>query len=132
MADSCSCRPIVSTCEILLGLDPRVLGPTPGTEGMSALTRGVIKIFLRVFVIFLIVLIATLFPDFDSIMALMGSCLCFTICVILPVSFYLKIFGNEISPQERALDWILIIACTAMAAIGTVWAFLPKEKVGIT
>lgn len=97
---------------------------------MSPLTRGICKISIRVLVIVVIVLMAIFFPNFDSIMALMGSSLCFTICIILPVAFYLKIFGDEISLKERILDWALIVSCTCMAILGTVWAFLPREKIG--
>ncbi len=60
----------------------------------------------------------------------MGSVLCFTICIILPLAFYLKIFGKEISRKERILDWFLIVSCSIMAIIGTVWVFLPKNMVG--
>ena len=81
-------------------------------------------------VLAVIVSIAIVFPDFDSIMALMGSGLCFTICVVFPVAFYLRIFGKEISLQERILDWFLVIVCSILAVVGTVWAFLPKDKVG--
>lgn len=76
-----------------------------------------------------IVTIAIIFPSFDRIMALMGSCLCFTICIILPLSFYLKIFGKEITPSERIVDWTLLLASSMMAIVGTVWAFLPKETI---
>ena len=75
--------------------------------------------------------IAIGFPDFDSIMALMGSALCFSICVILPISFHLKIFGTEISKPERILDWVLLCLCVVFGAVGTVWAIIPKEKFGI-
>lgn len=115
----------------MLGLDPRVLSPSSNLQGMSGLTRGVLKVMLRVFVIVIIVAIAIIFPDFDSIMAFMGSSLCFTICVILPVSFYLKLFGRNISLRERILDWALIISCSVMAVVGTIWAVLPKEKIGV-
>ena len=78
--------------------------------------------------------ISVLFPDFDSIMALMGSALCFTICVILPVSFYLKIFsteGKEIGILERYVDYTLVVVCAGLGITGTVFAVLPKEKIGI-
>lgn len=72
------------------------------------------------------------FPDFDSIMALMGSAFCFTICVILPVSFYLKIFwgGSEIKLPEKLICFALIIICTFFGVLGTVFACLPKDKIG--
>ena len=78
--------------------------------------------------------ISVLFPDFDSIMALMGSALCFTICVIMPISFYLKIFsleGKEIGRVERGICYVLIVVCAILGVVGTVFAVLPKEKIGI-
>lgn len=62
-------------------------------------------------------------------MALMGSALCFTVCIILPLAFYLKIFGNEISPSERVVDWLLLILSSILAIVGTIWAFLPQERI---
>lgn len=59
----------------------------------------------------------------------MGSALCFTICIILPLAFYLKIFGKEISPSERILDWILLVISSLLAIVGTAWAFLPQELI---
>lgn len=84
-----------------------------------------VKILIRIFVIVSIVFIAIVFPSFDRIMALMGSLLCFTICIILPLAFYLKIFGAEVPIGERIFDWFLIIVSSVMAAVGTTWAFLP-------
>jgi len=92
--------------------------------------RGVIAISANVMELG----ISVLFPDFDSIMALMGSGLCFTICVIMPIAFYLKIFsteGKEIGGLERAVDYGLVVVCTMLGIVGTVFAVLPKEKIGI-
>lgn len=78
--------------------------------------------------------ISILVPDFDSIMGLMGSALCFTICVILPVMFYLKIFsrdGGQIGRMETIVDWVLIVVCSGLGILGTVFAILPKEKLGL-
>jgi len=75
------------------------------------------------------VIISIVFPAFDSIMAFMGSALCFTICVILPLLFYVKMFGKEISRRELILDYCLIAISSVMAIVGTVWAFLPKELI---
>jgi len=70
--------------------------------------------------------LAILCPSFDRVMALMGSAFCFTICVILPFLFYLKLFGKDVSMKERIIAWFLIVICTVMALVGTVWAFLPR------
>jgi solute carrier family 32 (vesicular inhibitory amino acid transporter) len=77
--------------------------------------------------------VAVLVPDFDSIMGLMGSALCFSICVIMPVAFYLKIFsreGEEIPGWERVVGYALIVVCTLLGGLGTVWAVLPRDMTG--
>ena len=84
---------------------------------------------MRVFTVALIVVLAVIFPEFDRIMAFLGSFLCFTICIIFPLAFYLKIFGKEISARERILDWFLLITSTILAAVGTIWAFLPQQMI---
>jgi solute carrier family 32 (vesicular inhibitory amino acid transporter) len=125
-----SARPIISTIEVFTGLDTHAIADSSSLIGLSSYTRGILKIVIRVAMIVVFVIIAIVFPAFDSIMAFMGSSLCFTICVILPLLFYLKIFGKEISMRERILDWFLICVCSVLAAVGTVWAFLPKRMIG--
>lgn len=63
-------------------------------------------------------------------MALSGSALTFTICIILPLAFYLRIFGEGIGWWERGFCWGLIVGSTALAVTGTVWVFLPAEMTG--
>ena len=122
-------RPVVAEVESYLGLN-NTIASTPSLTGLSSYSRGILKIAVRVIVPVFFVIISILFPAFDSIMAFMGSSLCFTICVILPLLFYLKIFGSEISRKERIFDWFLIGVCSILASIGTVWAFLPKSMIG--
>lgn len=85
---------------------------------------------IRVVVTACITLISILVPSFDRIMALMGSAFCFTICIVLPVSFYLKLFGDATSLRERVFAWFLIVVCSILAVVGTVFAFLPAHITG--
>jgi len=123
-------RPIVSTIEILCGIDTREVSDSPSLVGLSGFTRGVLKFSIRVFIVAVFVIVAIIFPAFDSIMAFMGSALCFTICVILPLLFHLKIFGKDISMSEKLLNWVLITMCSILALVGTVAAFMPKSSLG--
>ncbi|EOO02815.1 putative vacuolar amino acid transporter 1 protein [Phaeoacremonium minimum UCRPA7] len=123
-------RPIISTAEVLLGLHQQTVSDNTALTGRSMYFRGVMKIVIRVATIVVFLVISILFPAFDSIMAFMGSALCFTICVTLPVAFYLKLFGHEISPRERIMDYIIITICGTLSLVGTVWAFLPKSLIG--
>ena len=98
--------------------------------GLPGYARGLLKCAIRIFVSVVIILIAIFIPSFGTIMAFLGSALTFSICIILPLSFYLRIFGEEISGGEKILDWILIVVSSIMALVGTVWVFLPKDLIG--
>ncbi|KAG0637379.1 transmembrane amino acid transporter protein-domain-containing protein [Tuber brumale] len=123
-------RPIVTTLEIFAGVDPRAIALQGESVGMSGLTCGFLKSFIRIGVNASFVVIAILVPSFDRIMAFLGSALCFSICVILPMVFYLKIYGDEVPKRERRMNQILIVVCTIVATAGTVAAFVPKENLG--
>jgi len=126
-----SARPIVSTIEILMGLDARAVASTTSLNGMSGMTRGILKATVRILMIIVFVICAILVPDFDRIMSLLGSVACFSICIILPLAFHLKIFGKEIPRSERIVNWILIVVSSIMAIVGTVCNFIPKSTLGI-
>lgn len=124
-----SCRPLVATVEVLCGLHLRDENSSQHGSGSKKTAVTIGKGLVRIAAIVLIVIFSVVFPSFDRIMALMGSCLCFTICIILPLAFYLRIFGNEISIGEKIVDWTLLVTSSIMAAVGTVWAFLPAEGI---
>ncbi|KAL4806016.1 transmembrane amino acid transporter protein-domain-containing protein [Aspergillus unguis] len=123
-----NCRPLVATVEVLCGLEPRP-ETSAGRTDREVLVRQILRALIRVLVVAAIVVMAILFPSFDRIMALMGSALCFTICIILPLAFHLKIFGKEIDAKERIVDWSLLSVSSILAVVGTVWAFLPPEMI---
>lgn len=120
-------RPIISTLEVLFGLDSRAMAVSSSLNGSSGLTRGIMKISLRIGTTIAFVIIAILFPSFDRIMTLLGSVACFSICIILPLAFHLKLFGHEIPSGEKTMNWVLIIMSTIMAVVSTIFACLPKE-----
>nr|OQO18046.1 hypothetical protein B0A51_15099 [Rachicladosporium sp. CCFEE 5018] len=124
-------RPIISTLELFLGLDARTLPASPSMTGLSGLSRAIAKIALRIICIIVFVILAVLVPDFDRIMSLLGAVACFTICIILPVAFHLKLFGNELSKWEKARDWSLIVVSSMMAIVSTGFNFVPKDQLGL-
>ena len=74
-------RPIITTIEVLTGLHQHSVADSAALVGRSMYFRGCMKIAIRVATVVCFLLISILFPAFDSIMAFMGSALCFTICV---------------------------------------------------
>jgi len=113
-------RPVVSTIEVSFGLDSK----TAAGANRTPFFRIVSAVLVRVLTTALFVYVAIVFPDFDRIMALLGSFLCFTICVILPMTFYLKIFGDEVPTGERWMCYTLITISIILSGFGTVWSFI--------
>lgn len=121
-------RPIIATAEVLLGVHQQAIAEgSSAMVGRSAYFRGVVKIVIRVVTILVFLAISIAFPAFDSIMAFMGSALCFTICVTLPLMFYLKLFGPEIAPLERMCIYGLLGISVTLSVVGTVFSFLPRS-----
>jgi len=66
-------RPIISTAEVLLGVHQQAISETSSAMvGRSSYFRGIVKIIIRVVTILVFLVIAIVFPAFDSIMAFMG------------------------------------------------------------
>ena len=122
-----SARPIHNIIEKIAGLDPQEMPQTTGLLGLSGYARGSLKFAIRILTLVVIIFIAILVPSFDTIMGFMGSAMAFSICIILPLAFHLKLFGKELGMKEKVLNWFLIVVCTVMAVIGTVWVFLPRQ-----
>ncbi|KAK9235215.1 transmembrane amino acid transporter protein-domain-containing protein [Lipomyces kononenkoae] len=125
---------------------PWLLSPAAWLSFMRspAVARATIRILTNV----VVVIIAIVFPAFDRIMALVGSALGFTICIVLPLAFYLKIFGpgrtkaayyispsgqshlgttHELTKTEIAFAIFAIVVGAILAVVGGVWALLPDE-----
>lgn len=124
-------RPIVSTLELFLGLDARAMSPSQPLNGLSGFTRGILKTTVRIGCTILFVVLAIVFPQFDTIMSLLGAVACFTICIILPLAFHLKLFGKELSRWERCRDWTMMLVSTVLAVVSTAVNFVPREKLGL-
>jgi len=126
-----STRPIVSTLEIVCGLDARALPASESLTGMSGLTRGIAKLTIRIALPISIIIVSVFVPSFDKIMSLLGSLAGFTICIILPCLFHLTLFKGQLSVKQRVLDWSLVVIATIIALFGAVFAFIPKSTLGI-
>jgi len=121
-------RPIVSTLELALGLDARAMASTETMTGLSGLTRGILKVTVRIVCIIVFVILAILVPDFDRIMSLLGAVACFTICIILPCGFHLKLFWKDMPKWQKGLDWTLIVVSTLLGLISTAANCVPRER----
>ncbi|RMY42984.1 hypothetical protein D0865_11574 [Hortaea werneckii] len=126
-----NCAPIISTLEVLSCIDPRAATVKPNRFNHSTFLTKPLRAVFRIGVTCTIVSLAILVPSFEVISAIMGAAFCSLICVILPATFHLKMFGGEISRREALFNWALILSSAALGIAGTVWGFLPKEWMGL-
>ncbi|KAG0146698.1 hypothetical protein CROQUDRAFT_657050 [Cronartium quercuum f. sp. fusiforme G11] len=89
-------------------------------------TKAFGRLVARFSVTSLVVIVSIVMPDFDRVMSFLGAFAAFVICVILPVSAKL-LLHNESSQLEKGTDLMLLIVSIAMAAIGTIFSFLPNQ-----
>ncbi|PHH62413.1 hypothetical protein CDD81_7132 [Ophiocordyceps australis] len=119
-------RPIITTVDVLCRLDHASTRAAHANTSSIYMQRGLV----RLFVVALLLAISILFPAFDSVCAFLGAALCSLISVILPLLFYLRLFGRRISARESLVCWLLVLVFSVFGTVGTVWTFLPKHLVG--
>lgn len=121
-----SARPLITTVDVIFNLH---VDSQSHHQPVSTLMR-LLRAAVRVSVVMVLLVISIVFPAFDSVCAFLGAALCTLISIILPISFYLKLYWQEISQTEKAISWSLIVLFSVFGLIGTIWTFLPKDLVG--
>ncbi|KAM9940081.1 hypothetical protein OXX80_000459 [Metschnikowia pulcherrima] len=108
-------KPIISTLDALFGLDFVKEGESAGLQAFKNTSRFITRVFVNA----LFVGFAILFPEFDKIIGILGSSICFIICIILPCLFYLKLCKHEIRAFERFYVRAVVLVSTVLAALCT-------------
>lgn len=109
-------KPIISTLDSFLGIHIYNEDET----NLMYITKNVAKFITRISVNALFVGFAILLPEFDKIIGILGSSICFIICIILPCLFYLKLCKDDINTFERLYIWLVILGSLVLAGICTV------------
>ncbi|KEY67297.1 hypothetical protein S7711_04550 [Stachybotrys chartarum IBT 7711] len=133
-------RPIITTLDVLCGVHQEQHhsnhhhhhypdSHAPAERGAN-LRANFIRGTIRVGAVLVLLTISILFPSFDSVCAFLGAALCTGISIVLPLSFYLKLYYKDIAVTERLICWIIIGVFSVFGSVGTVWSFLPKQLIG--
>ncbi|TXT12948.1 hypothetical protein VHUM_01349 [Vanrija humicola] len=97
--------------------------------------KGTMRIISRTIITSLTVVAAISLPGFGRVMAFIGSFSAFLICIVLPLTFYLRLQSripgeNEDTLSNRFMHMfhiILLIGSTILMFMGTIWSFLPTS-----
>ncbi|KAF5634878.1 vacuolar amino acid transporter 1 [Fusarium sp. NRRL 52700] len=127
-------RPIITTLDVICGVHEQHHHhheqPHSQSTRSSVLVTKAVRGLVRVFVVILLLFISIVFPAFDSVCAFLGAALCTLISIILPISFYLKLYWEDVTVRERIVSAILLVVFAILGTLGTIWTFLPKHLIG--
>lgn len=73
----------------------------------------------------LIGITAIVLPGFEKVMAFLGAFLACATCIFGPLLAHMRLFRHEMSRARLALDIGILLVSVVVAALGTVWTFLP-------
>ncbi|VEU21123.1 DEKNAAC102078 [Brettanomyces naardenensis] len=93
----------------------------PQRDGKCPLYKKIINRFLISFVYFFSALFIT---SFGKVMSLLGSAICFTVCITLPVLFYLNVFRDELGRGHKLFLYVLAVVSVLCAIFGSVSVLL--------
>ncbi|CAI5757714.1 unnamed protein product [Candida verbasci] len=117
---------VSNTLFILMGVIsisklPLVVRPIITTyESIMKIKRNnVLKVITRVLFCILLLIISLLFNSFGKLMSFMGSAICYTVCLTLPLLFYLKLNRNEIKKWKGLLIKVGIVISIVGTILGT-------------
>ncbi|KAI3405155.2 hypothetical protein KGF56_002111 [Candida oxycetoniae] len=113
-------KPIISALDVLLGIDKV---DKSDVEKRKKTLNAACRIFTKIGVNALFVILAIMFPEFEKIIGILGASICFIICIILPCLFYLKLCGAKVGKLERFFIHFVVAVSCVLAALAT-WAVL--------
>lgn len=104
------CRPLVTAAD-KIGINKYHKGKPYCSIPRKLLNRAVISIVYLAS--------ALLITSFGKVMSLLGSAICFTVCITLPVLFYLNVYKNEIGSTQRILLYAMVSISVLCTIIGS-------------
>lgn len=93
-------------------------------NGIRKEVYSVKRISARIIFCVVLLLISLIFNSFGRVISFLGSAICFTICMTLPLVFYLKLFRNELSSLAKSLIKFGILMGLILSIIGTYGAII--------
>jgi len=122
-------RPLNLAFEIFCGLDTYTLGDDfePQKSQAHKLNHSLKRVLIaceRIGFVLLAVTVSILVPEFDSIMAILGSFSVFSVCVVGPIAAKMSL-----ERKATVMDIAILIPSTVMALWGTGAAFWSTTRI---
>jgi vesicular inhibitory amino acid transporter len=104
-----------------LNLSP-INSPIERTLSFTRLIACIVSVMLVLF-------ISIKFPEFHSMMAILGSFFTCIVSIVFPVICYLKFYGHEISSSQKYLNWAIAFLGIFFGTIVPCLGFPPNKCV---
>ncbi|KAI5970807.1 hypothetical protein CANMA_000226 [Candida margitis] len=108
-------KPIISSLDVLFRANK--VAKTKARATFNSFTKFVVRIGVNAVFVFL----AIVFPEFEKIIGILGASICFIICIILPCLFYVKLCGNQLTPFESGMFYLVILGSCVLGSLAS-WA----------
>ena len=86
----------------------------------SDLAMELVDSIVKISLIFLSLAVAIFFPSFSFLCSLVGLICTMIVSVIFPALAHLRLFGEKLSPLEKAVDWAFVAGGAFVAVVGTI------------
>ena len=93
----------------------------PAVRKHHEMVYSVMRLLLRATIATLAFLVGVLYPNFNGLLALIGTFFSFTVSAIFPCLVYLRLFQGELRIWERALNWAVVVFSGFMVLVGLIW-----------
>lgn len=98
------------------------------TARWSVRSKVAVRTAVQLSVTVLIGLTAILMPGFEKVMAFLGAFLACATCIFGPLLAKLRLFRHEMTRTRIIMDISILVISFFVAALGTIWSFLPVAK----
>ncbi|KAG7731149.1 hypothetical protein KL948_003429 [Ogataea haglerorum] len=115
---------IPTTIVVLMGILPLSKLPLVCRPILSALERRLPPLASRLAVSCVLLVSSLLITNFGKIMSLLGSAICFTVCITLPLLFYLRLHRSELTPLAQFLLALMALVSALLTVGGSIAALL--------
>lgn len=111
-------RPLISFYESALRLSPK----HPSHSLLDAK-----RVIGRIIFFSLLLAVSWMISSFGRLVSFLGSAICFTVCITLPLLFYIHFLEDEISTKRKVFAWIGIVVSIMGALFGTYGLVIMKS-----
>lgn len=110
-------KPIITVYENMFNLHPKIVVDAKGNPKTQSLS--VKRVVGRAIFCLILLILSLFFNSFGKLVSFLGSAICYTICLTLPLMFYLHFFKDDLNWYTKIIIRIFIGLSATASVVGT-------------